>query len=1132
MKKRLLIVLAVVMALVCVLAACDVTFTVTFDAQNGTDPTVVEFNGSFSLPTAPTNGDKVFGGWYTDKDCTDGNEWTIPTVLMGNVTVYAKWIDATPTPDTALATILAKYSDVDSWNFRTTYVLECDGDYSYDDVLNFVGENFSWEYEGYDENLDIATYKDYIWYDEAKEQYAYYCDNGDGTYDVYYETDDAEWFEYFYLSAPQVDLSTLTADLFTEDNDCYVATTPATVGNAVLGDWGDDCTFTEFKLYVANSYISKIVATQEDTSEDYAGTYTFTLEFSKYGEISITLPEVGDSGKDDPVQDSTLATILAKYSDIDSWNFRTTYVLECDGDYSYDDVLNFVGENFAWQYEYESETYVDYIWFDEAKEQYVYYYDNGDGTYTTYYETDDEDDFYELYASSPYLDMSALSAYSFTEDNGCYVATTPATVGNAVLGDWGDDCAFTEFKLYVANGYISKIVATQEDTSEYYAGTYTFTLEFSKYGEISITLPEVNDSGDSGDFVAPTDKQSYLNSVVETPVVGTEYVLALWQGNLSEVLYATGAMDENFLEMTENIASAAVVKLETATNGYYLKVGNKYVTLKGYAKNSYVKAAVSLTDTAMTVFTIGSHGEFVSHVVVDGKNDDFVLGTYNDYATISASSTSYISDVTKIDSTQFLARLIDCSGSGSGNGGSASSGEVMPEQTYNSETFDNENLQDKLLKYENSDGYEGGIGLPSTGTYNALVVPVQFGNKVITDTALNNLNIALNGTSAETGWESVNTYYNKSSFGKLNLGFDIWNYNIGKEHGNFTAKYAAKHYEDSTDSDGYSNGSDLLLKEVLSWLEDKIDLTKYDTNGDGYIDAVYLIYDNDVDYNDGDFWWAYVTWYQGEETYDGKGAYYYLFAGFDFMMEDVNGGEITDSVIEGLKVNAVTYIHETGHLLGLDDYYDYNTSKGSNKGLGGADMMDYNVGDHNKYSKIMLGWLEPTVITTTQTFTIDLTDNDTSNDCVLIFLNGNNSYFCEYLLVDLYSATGLNELHANASGTYLYGGAKFGARIYHVSSAIDNPYNEDEYGSFTNNNNSVTKNELIKLVEADGKTSSSKTKDGIWASASDLWQTGSTLKTVFPNYARQDGKLLNFDISFDSVTATSATITVTFATAE
>lgn len=110
--------------------------------------------------------------------------------------------------------------------------------------------------------------------------------------------------------------------------------------------------------------------------------------------------------------------------------------------------------------------------------------------------------------------------------------------------------------------------------------------------------------------------------------------------------------------------------------------------------------------------------------------------------------------------------------------------------------------------------------------------------------------------------------------------------------------------------------------------------------------------------------------------------------------------------------------------------------------------------------------------------------------------------------------------------------AAYGARIYHVSSAIDNSYNEEEYGSFTNNNNSVTKNELIKLVEADGQTSSSRTKDGIWASASDLWQTGDTLKTVFPNYARQDGKLLNFDVSFDSVTSTSATITVTFVTAE
>lgn len=1298
--------------------------TVTFDAQNGTVPTVVDFVEGFALPATPTNGDKVFGGWYTDAACTEGNEWTIPTELAHNVTVYAKWTDANPTPDTTLATILAKYADVDDWNFRTTYVLECDGNYSYNDVLSFIGENFAWQYEYEDE-----TFVDYVWFDEAKDQYVYYYDNGDGTYSAYYEVDDEDDFYECYLYAPFLDLSELTADLFTKNNDCYAANDPAAVGNAILGNWGDDCTFTELKLYVANGYISKIVATQEDTSEYYAGTYTFTLEFSKYGEISITLPEVDDSGDggdvgddDDPAiadkdsflasvvgtpvvgteyklalwqggvskvlyatgemddtflattsnassaavakletatggyylkvgssyvtlsgykkgdylkasvsyttspttvftigshgeliatvvvgdesddfvlgthheyetisasstyyvtgdkasdidvsqflarlvsvddsgsdtpdptptpapdNDAELVEIFEKYENIDDWNFRLKFVLVDSEDFYYNnDVLKLIGETLSWEYEYDGKTYVDYVLYDETTQKFVYYYDNGDGTYDAYYQDDEEGWFEDLYASTPYFDLSSLKNYAFTKDGDCYVAASPKTAGNEILGDWGDDCTFTELKLYVADGYITKITATQEDTSEDYAGTYTFTLEFSQYGEITLTAPDLG-GGDSGDDDGGSGSEDPDVPVVESKTI----VIDIGSFTLSDSTYG-------FYNWTEDGISGFA----------YLYAGNTTSIQMNKKKDSYYLASTTATSSAITSITVklasvqGGTTSYDFEILTSSSaftTGDGAPTTGNSQGTKTATldgttwtisgTDTYFCIVCKGKAAVYIESITvvyggsgsgSSSGSGSGSGsgdsgsgsggGSSSTGNVMPEQTYDEETFDNGNLQEKLLEYEKNNGYDAGIGLPSTGTYNALVVPIQFGSNTISSTALNNLNIAFNGTAEQTGWESVNTYYTKSSFGKLNLSFDIWNYNIGEGQGNFTAKYEAKHYEDSTDSNGYSNGSELLLVEVLTWLEDKIDLTKYDTNGDGCIDAVYLIYDYDVDYEgNSDVWWAYVTWYGGDETYDGLYAYYYLFAGFDFMDEDTD-------IYEGLKINAVTYVHETGHLLGLDDYYDYSSTRtdgyssvGSNEGLGGADIMDYTLGDHNKYSKIMLGWMEPTIITESNTYTIDLTDESTANDCFLIFLDGNNSYFCEYLLIDLYTATGLNEMHSS----YLYGGAKYGARIYHVSSAIDNPYNENEYGSFTNNNNSVSDIALIKLVEADGGNSKSTDNSGAWASASDLWQTGSSLHEQFKNYTRNDGKLLNFDVVFDSVTATSVTFTVTFTTA-
>ena len=435
-------------------------------------------------------------------------------------------------------------------------------------------------------------------------------------------------------------------------------------------------------------------------------------------------------------------------------------------------------------------------------------------------------------------------------------------------------------------------------------------------------------------------------------------------------------------------------------------------------------------------------------------------------------------------------------------------GNVMEQQTYNPSTFDHDNIQDKMLDVDKA------IGLPSTGSYSALVIPVQFAGDKITQTQLNNLNVAFNGTSEQTGWESVSSYYNKASYGNLNLSFDIQPVYEAKNNSSYYERYKKTYTENGT---SYTKtGEEVILEEALSYYENRLDLTKYDTNGDGCIDAVYLIYSAPVDYDDAGFYWAYVTWCFESTKYDGLEAYYYLFAGFDFMEEDLE-------YMPGMKVNAATYIHETGHLLGLDDYYDYDKKKGSNEGLGGADMMDYTVGDQNVYSKIMLGWLEPTIVTTTKTLTIQ--SSQASPSAILIPLAFDNSYFCEYLLIDLYSAQGLNALHASMKDSILYDGADYGVRIYHVSSSINDPYGSD-FGSFTDNDNSMSKYALIKLVEADGERKFASTKG--YASSSDLWQKGGKLSKKFPSYTRNDGKRVNFDIEIVSVSDSSATVTITY----
>src|SRR5690606_38532929 len=67
----------------------------------------------------------------------------------------------------------------------------------------------------------------------------------------------------------------------------------------------------------------------------------------------------------------------------------------------------------------------------------------------------------------------------------------------------------------------------------------------------------------------------------------------------------------------------------------------------------------------------------------------------------------------------------------------------------------------------------GMSGLPSTGSFDVLVVPVEIQGAPFELNYLSKLNTVFNGTSEDTGWESVSSYYYKSSFGKLDLTFDV-----------------------------------------------------------------------------------------------------------------------------------------------------------------------------------------------------------------------------------------------------------------------------------------------------------------------------------------------------------------------
>ena len=116
--------------------------------------------------------------------------------------------------------------------------------------------------------------------------------------------------------------------------------------------------------------------------------------------------------------------------------------------------------------------------------------------------------------------------------------------------------------------------------------------------------------------------------------------------------------------------------------------------------------------------------------------------------------------------------------------------------------------------------------------------------------------------------------------------------------------------------------------------------------------------------------------------------------------------------ISSNRVDAHTYIHETGHLLGLEDYYDSSSPDLYSRiaPLGRMDMMDCSLGDMNCFSKMLLGWERPFI--PTEDCEITLHQSSGNNECILLSPSWNSTLFDQYLLLEFYAPTGLNRVDA------------------------------------------------------------------------------------------------------------------------
>ena len=329
----------------------------------------------------------------------------------------------------------------------------------------------------------------------------------------------------------------------------------------------------------------------------------------------------------------------------------------------------------------------------------------------------------------------------------------------------------------------------------------------------------------------------------------------------------------------------------------------------------------------------------------------------------------------------------------------------------------------------------------SIGENNLLVVPLKIKGyeEYATSENLKKINDSffLEDSLNTLGYYSLSEYYKISSYNKLNIKGEVTPW--------IDLDLTTKEISSSSISNYTLDcGTYFPTEKAINYIKENlnIDLTKYDNDKDGFIDGVYFIYGcptflDDSSLSSSTFW--NFTYYnvlnKDKASISSPVLMTYSWSSFDMLSK---GSDKT-------KLDTHTYIHEFGHQLGLNDYYDTSNSGGLNpytSPMGGLDMMDNNVGDHSAFSKFALGWVNPYIVKGDYgEVNIELKSLLSDGECIILPTKEyNNTPFDEYFMIEYVKNDSINKLDSTAGypSTFYTDGriirfySKNGIRITHI----------------------------------------------------------------------------------------------------
>lgn len=411
-------------------------------------------------------------------------------------------------------------------------------------------------------------------------------------------------------------------------------------------------------------------------------------------------------------------------------------------------------------------------------------------------------------------------------------------------------------------------------------------------------------------------------------------------------------------------------------------------------------------------------------------------------------------------------------------------------------------------------GWNGVPYFPHTGSPKALVILAEFSDttftiqntkRVFTDYLMNEGHFSETAYAQNRNYKGVRGYFKDCSYGKFTPTFDVVGpVKLPKPQ----TVYGA----------GRNDRPDLLLEDACSAVDNIVDFSQYDANGDGLVDLVYIIYAGhsaNISGNKETDIWPKSGTISISKTFDGKRIGRY---GVSNELAGRENKKKEKETINGIGL----FCHEFSHTLGLPDIYALPGTPAAdqnNQGMEYWDLMDGGTevqggrvpSPYLAWEREAMGWM-----------TIDELTSDQQVTDLKSLENGGKAY----KILNKNVANEFIVLQSIQQGGWYQGWTKTKMPKGLLAYRISYPYDKVNIFDFPNN---VKGKPRVIVVPADGEVLSAMNSGGdfnkyITNLTNDLYPLGS--KNSINEFKMYDGSKLKCKII--NITQNDANKTVSF----